>query len=80
MHIISGTISFFREDSLSVGNESKISFENSVFHIVKFSSNDLSFDAAVIIFSDGPWRLEFKLFSLSNESERNRTLSHQLSL
>ncbi len=42
-----------------MGNKAKISFETLVFHIVNFSSNDRSFDVAVIIFSDGPWRLEF---------------------
>jgi len=67
--MISGTISSFSGDSLRVGYESKISFETLVFHNVNFSSYDRSFDVAVIIFSDDPWRLEFKLFSLSNESE-----------
>ena len=62
-----------------MGNESKISFKILVFHNIKFSSNDRNFDVAVNIFSDGPWRLELKLFSLSNKSERNRTFSHQLS-
>jgi len=52
-----------------VGNESKISFETLVLHNVNFLSYDRSFDVAVIIFSDGPCRLQFILFSLSKESE-----------
>jgi len=48
-----------------------------VFHNVNFLFYDRSVDVAVIIFSDGSWRLEFKLFSLSYKSERNRTFSHQ---
>ena len=44
-----------------MGNESKISFETLVFHNVNFSSNDRSFDVAVIIFSDGPWRLGIQI-------------------
>ena len=65
----SGTFSFFCGDSLRVENESKISFETLVFHNINFLSNDRSFDVAAIIFSDGPWRLEFKLCSLSSQKE-----------
>jgi len=48
-------------------NKSKNSFETLVFHKVNFLSYDRSFDVAAIIFSDGPWLLEFKLSSLSNK-------------
>jgi len=78
--MISGTVSFFSGDSLRVENESKISFETLVFHNVNFLSYDRSFDVAVIIFSDGPWRLEFKLFGLSYNSEWNITFRHQYKL
>ena len=78
--MISGTISYFSGDSLRVENESKVSFETLVFHNVNFLSYDRSFEVAVVIFSDGLWRLEFKLFGLSNKSERDRIFSHQCEL
>jgi len=79
--MISETISFFSGDSLRVENQSKISFEALVFHNVDFLSNERSFDGAAIIFSDGPRRLECKLFSLStsqNETELSATNTNWL--
>ena len=72
--MICGMISCLRVDSLSAGNESKTFFETLVFHNINFSSNDRSFDVAVIIFSDGPWRLELNC-SVYQTSQKETELS-----
>jgi len=55
----------------------RFSFEILLFHSTNFSSNEVNLEVAVIIFSDGPCKLELKLFSLSKKSERNGIFKHQ---
>jgi len=51
-------------DSSKIGKASKISFEILLFYIIDFSSNKLNFEVAGFIFSGGPCKREFQLFTL----------------
>ena len=65
---------------LTVGKASKFSSDTLLFHKDNsFSSKEVSVDVAVIVFSDGPCKLEFKTFTFSNKSAINCTCNHHSS-
>ena len=74
---MSTIIPFFRGDLLTVGKA--FSSDTLLFHKDSFSSKEVNVDVAVIVFSDGPCKLEFKTFTFSNKSAINCTCYHHSS-